>query len=221
MLKFVNNTPVNKVVIYKFDDSDSMLDFEDKIFDNGDIIINKDHIYFGDGKTPLKYLFFRYEKVCLCGSTKFKEDFEKVAKELALEHECIITMPAVFEHSDHWFDDYVEKSNKDPKDIKQSLEDIHIQKINQCDSIFVINKGGYVGKSTLDEMIYAFKHHIKIRYLEEPIITLKEEDIDKNNNPYGFGFGYVMSTRNGRKYNLDDLYIRQLLAEREHSNNES
>ena len=40
------------------------------------------------------------------------------------------------------------------------------EKIDMADEIFVINVGGYVGSSTISEIVYTMKVGKKIRYLE-------------------------------------------------------
>ena len=55
--------------------------------------------------------------VCLCGSTKFKEEFEKVNRDLTLAG-YIVLAPGVFGHSDDIQLDEI---------TKQQLDDVHIQ----------------------------------------------------------------------------------------------
>ena len=46
------------------------------------------------------------------------------------------------------------------------LDNMHKRKIDMADSIFVINKNGYIGDSTKSEIEYAIKHNKKVLYLE-------------------------------------------------------
>lgn len=50
--------------------------------------------------------------------------------------------------------------------IKEMLDDMHKQKIDMADEIFIINVGGYIGENTKKEIEYAKKHSKKISYLE-------------------------------------------------------
>ena len=50
---------------------------------------------------------------------------------------------------------------------KEMLDDMHKRKIDMADEIFVINKNGYIGSSTLSEIEYAKKTGKIIKYLEE------------------------------------------------------
>lgn len=98
-----------------------------------------------------------YEVVTLCGSTKFKDDFIRVQKELTLKGRIVISV-GLFGHSG---DTEVWTEN-----TKQMLDDMHKRKIDMADSIFVINKDGYVGSSTKSEIEYAIRIGKPIIYME-------------------------------------------------------
>lgn len=51
-------------------------------------------------------------------------------------------------------------------ETKKMLDDMHKRKIDMSDEIFVINVGGYIGKSTQSEIEYAKQTGKKINYLE-------------------------------------------------------
>ena len=95
--------------------------------------------------------------ITLCGSTRFKEAFEKENARLTLEGNIVISV-GVFGHADNVvFSD----------GQKEMLDDIHKEKINLSDGIHVINVGGYIGSSTRGEIEYAKKHGKTITYLED------------------------------------------------------
>ena len=94
-------------------------------------------------------------KVCLCGSTKFKDKFIEVARDLTLKG-YIVTMPMVFIHSGD------EVSNID----KEYLDEIHKSKIADCDLVYIINIDKYIGESTKSEIAWAMQLGKKIEYLE-------------------------------------------------------
>lgn len=50
------------------------------------------------------------------------------------------------------------------------LDDIHKCKIDMADAIYVINKDGYVGKSTASEIKYAIIHGKQVIYMEDDLI---------------------------------------------------
>ncbi len=101
----------------------------------------------------------KYKVVTLCGSTKFKEDFIKIQKELTLQGIIVISV-GLFGHADGEFDTII------TDEVKIMLDDIHKRKIDMADEIFVINKNGYIGYSTRSEIEYAKEHGKKIVYLE-------------------------------------------------------
>ena len=99
-----------------------------------------------------------YSVITLCGSTKFKEEFLQVQKELTLAGNIVISV-GLFGHSG---DDEVWNEG-----TKEMLDDMHKRKIDMADEIFVINVNGYIGESTKSEIEYAKQHHKIIQYLEE------------------------------------------------------
>lgn len=98
-----------------------------------------------------------YKVVTLCGSTRFKEDFERVNKELTLQGNIVISV-GCFGHSGDVF----------TEDQKIMLDDIHKRKIDMADAIYVINKGGYIGESTKSEIKYALEHNKPVMLMEAP-----------------------------------------------------
>ena len=94
--------------------------------------------------------------ITLCGSTKFKKEFEEEAKYLTLLGNIVISVN-LFGHSD----------DDEAWDKKALLDDIHLDKIRMSDAIFVINKDGYIGESTSREITYAKSLRKQIMYLED------------------------------------------------------
>lgn len=82
-------------------------------------------------------------------------------------------MPGVFLHQ--------EEANTITKEQKLMLDNLHREKINMSDAIFVINKDKYIGESTFSEIDWARRNKKEIYFLEpmedEPIEldTTKEE----------------------------------------------
>ena len=98
----------------------------------------------------------KYPVITLCGSTKFKEDFERVNRELTLAGHVVISV-GCFGHSGDSITDVQ----------KVMLDEIHKQKIDMADAIFVINKNGYIGESTKSEIKYAQEHNKSIIFMKE------------------------------------------------------
>lgn len=106
----------------------------------------------------------KYKVITLCGSTRFKEQFLAVQKQLTLEGNIVISV-GLFGHSG----DNEVWENMDEGTLtrtKEMLDDMHKSKIDMADEIFVINVGGYIGDSTRSEIEYAIKHGKRVNYLE-------------------------------------------------------
>ena len=86
-----------------------------------------------------------YKVICLCGSTKFKNSFEKINAILTLNSKVVVA-PAVWAHHDK-----IEITGNQ----KFNLDKLHKQKIYMSDCILVVNENGYWGDSTKSEIEYA------------------------------------------------------------------
>lgn len=91
----------------------------------------------------------RAKVITLCGSTRFKSDFDAWNSRLTLDGNVVISV-GVFGHGMH---PYHQEKYIAPK--KPLLDQLHLQKIDMADEIFVIDPGGYVGDSTRREVEYA------------------------------------------------------------------
>ena len=98
----------------------------------------------------------KFPVITLCGSTKFKDDFIRVAEDLERKGNMTINL-AVFTHANGY-----SISEED----KKMFDLIHRQKIDMSDMIMVINKDGYIGESTRSEIEYAKEHGKEILYME-------------------------------------------------------
>lgn len=100
-----------------------------------------------------------YKVITLCGSTRFKEDFERVNRELTLMGNIVISV-GCFGHAGDTF----------TEEQKVMLDDIHKRKIDMADAIYVINKDGYIGSSTRSEIQYALRTGKQIIFMEDDLI---------------------------------------------------
>lgn len=99
-----------------------------------------------------------YEVVTLCGSTRFKDEYMEVQKQLTLEGVIVISV-GLFGHS----------GDKEALDegVKVMLDDMHRRKIDMADRILVIDVDGYVGNSTKLEIEYAKEKGKPVHYLTQ------------------------------------------------------
>ena len=93
--------------------------------------------------------------ITICGSLKFKKEMMIVAEKLAIEGNCVLT--PVYPISEN-----LEKTEEQLEKLKEA----HFKRIELSDSIYVINKDNYIGKSTKLEIEYAKKLGKEIIYLE-------------------------------------------------------
>ncbi len=103
--------------------------------------------------------------VCLCGSTKFYDEFQK--------QNFLETMKGYIVLSVGFYPHAQEKMHSEDlgvtKEDKIKLDELHKRKIDLADEIFVLNVGGYVGESTKSEIDYAMQTNKQVRYLENHV----------------------------------------------------
>ena len=92
--------------------------------------------------------------ITLCGSTKYKEAFDKLLLELSLQGVVVLSLP-VFSHHDN-----IELT----EDNIKTLKEIQKQKIDMSAGIFVITKYGHIGDDTKEEIEYAKSKNKIIMY---------------------------------------------------------
>lgn len=92
--------------------------------------------------------------ITLCGSTKFKRQFEQANAFLTLQGNVVMTV-AFFEQSEGF---------EITQEQAERLGEIHLRKIDLSDEIFVIDVDGYIGSSTGKEIDYARSQGKAVRY---------------------------------------------------------
>ena len=106
--------------------------------------------------------------ITLCGSTRFKDEFLAVQRDLTLQGHIVLSV-GLFGHAD----------NEDlTLEEKVRLDNLHKEKINMSDAIFVINKDGYIGESTYSEIDWANRMKKQIFFLETTGETTAEEPVE-------------------------------------------
>lgn len=100
-------------------------------------------------------VYDKYKVIVLCGSTKFKNEFEMVNKELTLRGHIVISVGCF---------GYSGDINEVNYNTKRMLDKIHKKKIDLASAIMVINKDGYIGESTKKEIEYAKATNKEVYY---------------------------------------------------------
>lgn len=97
--------------------------------------------------------------VTLCGSTRFRPDFDRVMSQLTMAGHIVIG-PGVW-----WAEESSGYTPAMAAAVKEALDEIHLRKIDLADVVFVVNRGGYVGESTRREVEYATKTGKQVVYM--------------------------------------------------------
>ena len=114
--------------------------------------------------------------ITICGSTRFKDQILDTARDLTLMGHIVLA-PCVFHHAED-----TELTTEE----KIRLDNLHKEKINMSDAIFVVNVDGYIGESTYGEIDWATRMKKQIFFLVEPPKSeaeSKEETADKTQTP--------------------------------------
>jgi hypothetical protein len=98
--------------------------------------------------------------VCLCGSTRFVDEFNHQRKILTEAGEIVLSIEVVT----------TQARDQDPQhcdpELKTRLDELHKRKIDLADYVLVLNVGQYIGESTRGEIVYAQHLGKEIRFLE-------------------------------------------------------
>jgi hypothetical protein len=98
--------------------------------------------------------------VCLCGSTRFVDEFNRQRKELTERGQIVLSIEVVTTQArEH------DPQHADPA-LKARLDELHKRKIDLADYVLVLNVGGYIGESTRSEIAYATACGKPVRYLQ-------------------------------------------------------
>jgi hypothetical protein len=102
--------------------------------------------------------------VCLCGSTRFYEEFQKANFRETLRGNIVLSV-GFYPHAGVSKEEHGGFVGITPAQ-KERLDWLHKRKIDLADEVLVLNKGGYVGDSTRSEVQHALATGKPIRWLE-------------------------------------------------------
>jgi hypothetical protein len=92
--------------------------------------------------------------ITLCGSMRFRKEFERLDAELSLAGHVVLTPAAL------------DPSTEVNAEERARLGRIHLQKIAMSDEVLIVNVGDYVGESTRREIEHARLHGLPVKFLE-------------------------------------------------------
>ena len=103
------------------------------------------------------------EIICLCGSTRFTDIMLVKQWEFTKQGKIVVTWCAL---PDWYFESEDKTHVGDQEGVKEIVDEVHMRKIDLCDRVYVINKDGYVGESTSNEIAYAELIGKPVEYME-------------------------------------------------------
>jgi hypothetical protein len=135
--------------------------FTSECHEKHDLVVNFGGDYescWGDGSWH-----DRPEIVCLCGSTRFYDAFQKANYDLTMAGKIVLSV-GFYPHAqaEHGHGEGVGHDSLE----KIKLDQLHKRKIELADRVFVLNVGGYIGDSTRSEIEHAQETGRPISYLE-------------------------------------------------------
>lgn len=98
------------------------------------------------------------EIVCICGSTRFKDEISQARADLTLAGQIVLG-PEILVRSDS------ADSGPHDSETKDMLGLLHLKKIDLAGWVYVVNPGGYIGDSTRAEIAYAMRTGKEVQYL--------------------------------------------------------
>ena len=101
----------------------------------------------------------RERKITLCGSTRFPEAFQFWNTNLTLAGNVVYSV-ALSAHGEP-------SEGRPDAEEKRVLDQVHLKKILNSDSIFVLDVNGYIGESTSREIKFARENGRDVYFLSE------------------------------------------------------
>lgn len=112
------------------------------------------------------------EVVCLCGSTRFYDTFQKVNFDLTMEGKIVLSVGFYPHAQDQAHGGAVGVTEEQ----KRHLDELHCRKIDLADRVHVINVDGYIGSSCMSEIAYALLRGKAITFFD----TMDGEELLRN-----------------------------------------
>src|SRR5438270_5885115 len=110
---------------------------------------------------------------CLCGSTRFPEAFHEANLRETLAGKIVLTVGI-----DTKSDKDLLLAGEITEADKARLDELHLRKIDLADEVYILNCDGYVGESTMREILYAARHRKALNWLQQPTRELMKKVLD-------------------------------------------
>ena len=120
-----------------------------------------------DSSSPVTKPEERQRIICLCGSTRFIEQFAVATWELELTGAIVLGCTLL----PSWFCG-VPSHFGEATGTKEQRDWHHLRKIDLADEVLVLDIGGYIGESTRNEIAYAIRTGKPVRYVSRELELL-------------------------------------------------
>ena len=111
--------------------------------------------------------------VCLCGSTRFMRAFEEAGWRETLAGRIVLSV-GVCKYVQTPDGGHVAEALG--PGVVEALDELHKRKIDLADEVLILNVAGYIGESTLSEVLYAWEHGKPVRWLEPELAPQNEPE---------------------------------------------
>lgn len=101
--------------------------------------------------------------ICLCGSTRFYSKFQEVNFRETMAGNIVLTV-GFYPHARPLYSGENTGNVGITPEQKVALDELHKRKIDLADEVIILNVDGYIGESTMSELLYAQKHNKVIRF---------------------------------------------------------
>ena len=100
--------------------------------------------------------------VCLCGSTRFYDEFQRAYYEETMKGNIVLSVGFYMHSSEQAHGETIGITPEQ----KIMLDELHMKKIDMADEVLILNKDRYIGESTRRELEHAIRSGKGIRFLE-------------------------------------------------------
>ena len=101
--------------------------------------------------------------ICLCGSSRFIDVMAVLAWQLEKQGNIVLSLHLL----PRWYCGDVDDHIAEAEGVADSMDELHLRKIDMADEVIVVDVEGYVGDSTSREIQYAKDTATSLRYLSK------------------------------------------------------